>query len=134
MPKPKPTQVIRHEIILGRKEKEMVDSALSAYAFNRVSTPVIDLLNDVTGLTAFFSILAAAGFTGIGFVFLASDDLSVAGVIDSFFNQRQQAILSAGLEAGGLGVWGMTDFVQDILGLQSDDFNLPRNPVKDIIP
>ena len=85
MPKPKPTQVIRHEIILGRKEKEMVDSALSAYAFNRVSTPVIDLLNDVTGLTAFFSILAAAGFTGIGFVFLAGDDLSVAGVIDSFF-------------------------------------------------
>jgi len=119
MPKPKPTQVIRHEIVLGRKEKEMVDAAMSAYSFNRVSTPVVQLLNDPFGLAAFLTIVASLGLTGVGFVFLISDDLSVAAIIDAFFTQREQALLAAGAEAGLFGWLGMTDFIQELLGLPS---------------
>ena len=28
MPKPKPTEIIRHELVLGRKEMELVENAL----------------------------------------------------------------------------------------------------------
>ena len=57
MPKPKPTEIIRHEIVLGRAEKEMIGGAIAAYQFNRVADPTVKLLNDVTGMLSFAAIL-----------------------------------------------------------------------------
>ena len=50
MPKPKPDQVIRHEIVLGRAERELVKDGLLAYQINKISTPLVALLSDVSAM------------------------------------------------------------------------------------
>jgi len=43
MPKPKPDEVIRHEIVLGRAEREIVRDLQLSYTFNRLSSPFTNL-------------------------------------------------------------------------------------------
>jgi len=43
MPKPKPDEVIRHEIVLGRAEREIVRDLQLSYTFNRIATPFTDI-------------------------------------------------------------------------------------------
>jgi len=50
MPKPKPDNIIRHEIVLGRAERELLDTATTAYTANRVLTPITDVLTSPSGL------------------------------------------------------------------------------------
>ena len=50
MPKPKPDQVIRHEMVLGRAERELLDTVTTAYTVNRVLTPFTGLLASTAGL------------------------------------------------------------------------------------
>lgn len=118
MPKPKPTQVIRHEIVLGRAEREMIDGPLMAFAFGKVAQPVVDLLNDVTGTITFFTLLAAAGLTGVTFAFLVSEELSVAGVVDSFLDQREQAKLAKGIEITTSDWFGLESFLKEYFGVE----------------
>jgi hypothetical protein len=61
MPKPKPTQVIRHEIVLGRREFEILETLSAATAINKVSEPIVEILKDGTALLAVAGILEAAG-------------------------------------------------------------------------
>ena len=58
MPKPKPDQVIRHEIVLGRSERELISDGLLAYQVNRISTPLVALLSDVSAMCLIFGGLA----------------------------------------------------------------------------
>ena len=58
MPKPKPDQVIRHEIVLGRSERELIADGLLAYQVNRISTPLVALLSDVSAMGLIFGGLA----------------------------------------------------------------------------
>ena len=58
MPKPKPDQVIRHEIILGRVERDLVETATMAYTVNRVATPLVALLSDISAMTIILSLVA----------------------------------------------------------------------------
>ena len=50
MPKPKPDQVIRHEIVLGRSERELISDGLFAYQVNKISTPLVALLSDASAM------------------------------------------------------------------------------------
>ena len=50
MPKPKPDQVIRHEMVLGRAERELFDTVTTAYTVNRVVSPITGLLSSTAGL------------------------------------------------------------------------------------
>tara|TARA_Y100001970_G_C13685642_1_gene579847 strand:+ start:47 stop:547 length:501 start_codon:yes stop_codon:yes gene_type:complete len=50
MPKPKPDNIVRHEIVLGRAERELLDTATTAYTANRVITPFTSLLSSTSGL------------------------------------------------------------------------------------
>ena len=50
MPKPKPDQVIRHEIVLGRSERELISDGLLAYQINKISTPLVALLSDASAM------------------------------------------------------------------------------------
>ena len=61
MPKVKPDNVVRHELVLGRSEREFLDTAVTAIAANRVLTPLVALLSDVSALTAIFILLEATG-------------------------------------------------------------------------
>lgn len=61
MPKPKPTEVIRHEVVLGRSERDLLEGALMAYGFNRVATPIVSGLSDISFVVTVAGILAALG-------------------------------------------------------------------------
>ncbi len=111
MPKVKPDQVIRHEVVLGRADRELLEGAVMAYQMNRIAEPLVKLLNDVTGLTAFLSILAAL----TGFTFLISDDLNANELIDVFLTQREQHIIKTGAQTGITAAAGPLDFIFEIL-------------------
>jgi hypothetical protein len=87
MPKPKPDQVIRHEIVLGRSERELVEGALVAYQVNRIATPTVALLSDVSAMSI---VLTALG-TYLGFKYsigsLAID--TTQDLINDFQNQYE---------------------------------------------
>jgi hypothetical protein len=51
-------KVVEHRITLGTKERELLDSALGAYQFNRVATPIVAGLSDISFLIAVGSILS----------------------------------------------------------------------------
>ena len=48
MPKRSPDQTIRHEVVLGRAEREIVRNTLESLQFKNYSTPVVAGLSDVT--------------------------------------------------------------------------------------
>lgn len=50
MPKPKPDQVIRHEIVFGRSERQLIEDGLLAYQVNKISTPLVALLSDASAM------------------------------------------------------------------------------------
>jgi len=50
MPKPKPDQVVRHEIVLGRSERELISDGIVAYQFNRITTPLVALFSDASAM------------------------------------------------------------------------------------
>ena len=55
MPKPKPEfngkpAIIRHELVLGRAERELLDTVTTAYTVNRVVSPITGLLSSTAGL------------------------------------------------------------------------------------
>jgi|19_taG_2_1085344.scaffolds.fasta_scaffold143493_2 hypothetical protein len=92
MPKPKPDQVIRHEIVLGRSERELIDSALVAYQVNKISTPLVALISDVSAMTFIFSVIG--GYLGIKYV--AAPGLTEVGEIYQDFKNQYDAAKDAG--------------------------------------
>jgi len=61
MPKVKPDNVVRHEIVLGRADRELLEGAIAAYQVNKISTPLVALLSDASALLALAAILEATG-------------------------------------------------------------------------
>jgi hypothetical protein len=59
MPKPKPDNIIRHEIVLGRSERELLDTATTAYTANRIMSPLTELLSSNAGLLLVSGVLLA---------------------------------------------------------------------------
>lgn len=92
MPKPKPDQVIRHEIVLGRSERELIESGLVAYQMNKISTPLVALISDVSAMSFIFSIIG--GYLGIKYV--AAPGLSEVGEIYQDFKNQYDAAKAAG--------------------------------------
>ena len=62
MPKPKPDNIIRHEIVLGRADRELLDTAVTASSATRVLTPVVALVSAVSAVTTLLFVLDARGF------------------------------------------------------------------------
>ncbi len=48
MPKVPADNVVRHEIVLGKAERELARNTLEAYQFNKFATPIVAGLSDVT--------------------------------------------------------------------------------------
>lgn len=65
MPKVKPDQVIRHELVLGRADRELLTDVVTAYQVNRIATPLVNLLNDNTSIILIAGLLEAAGFIDV---------------------------------------------------------------------
>jgi len=84
MSKNKPKETIEYVIRLQDKERQMVESAIGAYQVNRIMTPIVTLLNDVTGMATLLGLLALL----TGFVFYADEGMSTAELIDAYTTQR----------------------------------------------
>jgi len=118
MSRRKPDKVIEYRISLQDKEREILESAIGAYQVNRIMTPIVTLMNDVTGMVVFLTIIAALGVTGVTFTFLTAmlvGDFTISDAIDQFATQRQQAIAAgAAVGIGGLSnpltAWFITTF------------------------
>jgi len=51
LPRKPVNEVIEHRITFGQKERDLIESTMTAYSFNRVSTPLVALLSDVSAMT-----------------------------------------------------------------------------------
>lgn len=149
MPKPKPTQVIRHEIVLGRSEKEMIEGVIGAYQFNRVSTPVVAALSDVSFLIFLGSVLAAwkvideetwEALAGEGAATLATAGDAWSWLVAS--GKAAKAKVDAGVEIGE-DVWDITTAPLRFLVPGGEDDDLAdllgwllggRKNLRDVVP
>lgn len=57
MPRAKADNVVIHRIELGGKERELAESALAAFQFNRIATPVVSGMSDVSFMITLGTIL-----------------------------------------------------------------------------
>ena len=124
MPKPKPDQVIRHEIVLSRPLQETVDGLVGSAQFRNIATPTVDLMKDVSGMAVFLSLVAALGLTGVGFnLVLSGQEETAEEVIKLFLNQSKLARVGRGVETLGSAAGsvasgidsGISDFLDSIL-------------------
>ena len=103
MPKPKPDQVIRHEIALSRPMQESVDQFVVAHSFQSISTPIVDLMKDVSGMIVLLSVVAAIGYK-CDFISTGADTME--DVITQFRQQRdiaKQNLATAEILASSVG-------------------------------
>ena len=108
MPKPKPDNIVRHELVLGRTEREMMETVIAGVTFNRVATPAVALLSDVSALTAIILILESTGVIDLdkGIFGDLLDQLN-AGAFSTF--QELQEAADKALEAYEAGI----EFAED---------------------
>ena len=64
MPKSKPDEVVVHRIEFQQHERELLDQIGTAVTFERVASPIISLMKDVTAMAIFLTALIAI-FPGI---------------------------------------------------------------------
>lgn len=103
MPKPKPDQVIRHEIVLSRPLQETVDGLTATTQFKNVADPVVRLLNDVTGFATFLGILASLGLTGVVFDYMYGGEEDALQVFNNWTLSRANAMADKiGVPEGGI--------------------------------
>jgi len=110
MSKNKPKATYEVVIRLQDKERQLIGDAITAYQVRAVGDaivkPGVALLSDNTAMLAILTALASL----LGFTFLASEELSVGGLVDAFLTQREAAILSGLISiplGGPLGAaWG----------------------------
>jgi len=99
MPKPKPDQVIRHEIVLGRSERELIEGALVAYQVNKIASPAVALISDVSAMTFIFSLIG--GYFGIKYV-LSPGLTEVGEIYDDFMAQYEIAKKAGEIDVVGI--------------------------------
>ena len=89
MPRPKPDQIIRHQIVFGEADRKILEGYKDAYVLSNMSANFVKLINDVTGTATLLGLIAASGILGVTFVFSASLIAIAAGgssVFDEFYN------------------------------------------------
>jgi len=100
MPKPKPDQTIRHEIVLSRPDRELLSDVVVAYQINKVATPLVSLLSDASAMLIVAGLLEAYGITDL-IPNTVYDDI-VGGIYDTY--QGGMAAIEGALEfAEGVG-------------------------------
>jgi len=93
MPKPKPDNIIRHELVLGRSERELLDTLVTANAATKVVIqPLVALLSDPQALIAIFAILEGLGITD----FIPGNILELfkEGAYESFEDFEEAAVIA----------------------------------------
>lgn len=101
LPKPKPDEVIRHELVMGRSERELLETITTAYTVNKVLSPFATLLSTTAGvlLVATFLLQYLEQYLPEGW-----SDMSDSQLADWFETQN---IVGAGLGATAGGLVGL---------------------------
>lgn len=143
MPRPKPDQIVRHQIVFGEADRKILDRAIDSYTFSNFTKNAVTLMNDVTGMVTFLTLIGATGLLGASFIFQVSPSSIASGavnqVIDEFRQQTLEALEKKGIEKEELRNLrvdrGVSNIVDDILsqiysstaGLAPQIFNLGRD-------
>jgi len=128
MPKAAPTQVIVHRIEFQESERELLRDLGMAYSFNKVSQPIVALLNDNTTMLLILTALAGwLGFTyippaleeGINLVGDFKEQLDSAIEQGTVIRDRIELVDDA-RQRGPL--WGTIDLAEALYGIDLPDF------------
>jgi len=91
----RPKEVVEHRISFQDSERQMVEDIIAqrwlktgSEAFSNIATPIVKLLNDVTGLAAF---LTLSGLF-VGFKFYPSEIDNAQKMIEDFIQQAEEFI------------------------------------------
>ena len=107
MPKPKPDQVIRHEIVLGRSERELIKDFQLQLAAKNIATIGTEILKDTTALIALWTLISLFA-PGLKFTF--NPNASPTEVIESgvaqYQNWEEQRVASGRYDEGASGLSG----------------------------
>lgn len=92
MPKPKPDQIIRHEIALSRPLQESLDGYVASAQFRNIADPAVKLMNDVTGTLTFLGLIASLGLTGVVFAYVYGGQTDPIDIFNDWVAQRAAAL------------------------------------------
>jgi len=129
MPKPKPTHVVRHEIVFGRTEKDLLDTLVfsnsvlvGTKSFNLAVSPIISLFKDISAMTII--LVSIAAYLGWEFI-VAPGGETVGGLLDQFkaqwlvFQQSEKA-QEATEDVLTAPVTLVTSFLNNLFGILPD--------------
>lgn len=110
MPRAKADNVVIHRIELGGKERDLAEGALAAYQFNRIASPIISALSDVSflvfagGLLAAWKLIDEDDWKAVSGAYndAATTAAEVAGGIQGAFETAQRKRREAGEWAEGV--------------------------------
>lgn len=99
MPKSKPDEVIGHRIELQQTERELLEMVGAAYSFDRITKPIVALINDNT--TMLLILTAVAGWLGMKFIPPALSelerDLRTSFILLRSFQEQYESAVEQGL-------------------------------------
>ena len=122
MTKRKPDKVIEYRFSLQDKERQMLDSYVAAHSFNSVTTPIVTLMNDMTGMAVFLELIAGLGLAGVVFIFSGGPYEDMPTMISDWLFQRDQAAAATGITLVGRGpLWGTIDLFERLFGINIPD-------------
>ncbi len=98
MSKEKPDKVVVHRIEFQKKEREIIEGLTTAYAFNRVGTPIVALLSDVSAMTLLTSIYVGYRYGERGLELLTPDPETVGVIVQDL--QNISSAIPVGLNIG----------------------------------
>ncbi len=106
MPRTKADRTVIHRIELGGKERELAEGALAAFQFNRVASPIVTGLSDVS------FVVTAAALLAVFFPelknFLPKNPVDPSDTIDAvtdWWNMRRTEAQQYGESAADTAAW-----------------------------
>ena len=84
IPKPKPTEIIRHEIVLGRSEKDLFESLVLTQGVKATLPPLVSAAQDPA--TLYLLLMAVERITGIQIPGVISSTDDALGIAEKWYN------------------------------------------------
>ena len=137
MPTRKPDQVITHRVELGAYERERLDSLIAAQSFNKVATPIVAGMSDVSFMVVLAGLLT---LWGVPIVMPTGSEANEPQKVVSAIQAGVEVLIEEAQTAGQDSVWynpaswKIFDFIGDIqaraFGIDRD--NPDTGPISDL--
>mgnify|MGYP003658188737 CR=1 FL=1 len=103
--------VFEFRITLGQKERDLLETASTAFAINKVAVPAVSLMSDVSGMIVFASLLATIG--------IVVDLSGLDGVTDQgeVVNRIREAIVTSNTESIAAKMSGDPSYIDSIMSI-----------------